>query len=774
MTKYILISHKTGAVFNDAEGKPAQFADMASAQAEAVAMNRKAVGAELGALLEDSNNNVQPTHHWVASAVQPVDLDWRERERNRVAGEYTRLMPELEAVCVPDHFAHVAKGAYNAIAYTKDEVGGLANIRKRMRISAYLEKFAPQLTAAERADLETRQTEGAAAGELQWAETADDIETAYTHYDSEQYALEVSCMRHAADVFRSRPLHPTAVYGDSDLMLAYTVDGDDCTTARCLVDKAKKVYSRMYGGDRSLNVLVKLLRTAGYKPSYGYYGCADENPDRLSLVGSRIRAIPASSRDPGMYVMPYVDEASWGILSADGQWFELSMASSELPRISLKETGGTARLRGKACGCCGKESAGERDTSPVTGVLRNYRADGAYQVEDYAQLCAACADPNSTSTRIYTCTGTGLRFMRSGVDYVTIGGKTYAEPWAYDHKVRCNQCGNFADELVGVLILPQGWRDVTGRRVDEGVYTRVCASCLKKAFWCVATEQLVHSNLMLELADAPRKRIGGALVPRGVSVLALDPAIVSQSSNDLADRHPGIAEAIAAERAGEPVFTLRRPSGRAARTGMAAVQESALVKLLSRASWRVQTLRIAVADPTDREFTITQSSYVVVSDLGPSGRMVGQVVACEDHEEQQFLVQLPNGDREWFPLERLTADRRTLMSGDGYTAFCLEWRECAVWMETRVREDGTPTIGVGSRVMARGSDSVLGNGVWVVGSADQGVVILRGTASYDGEEIRRRISLNDSYLRALQWSVPTPTPANSEELDNLTTRSAAE
>src|SRR5690606_7560176 len=113
------------------------------------------------------------------------------------------------------------------------------------------------------------------------AATPDDIENVYLKGPN-------SCMSHDLSEFSS-PEHPTRVYGDSDLQVAYIVNSSGNISARVLVWPEKKLYGRIYGDEDRMS---DMLEEAGY--------------ERGDLDGARIRRIPIRDRQ---YVMPYLDEA---------------------------------------------------------------------------------------------------------------------------------------------------------------------------------------------------------------------------------------------------------------------------------------------------------------------------------------------------------------------------------------------------------------------------------------------------------------------------------
>jgi len=493
-TRYILISAKTGTIHTHK--------DVDETEQVALFGTRDLATREACRLIDADPN----AHYLVHGPISRTGLDWRERERIRLSDRYYHpLGDSLMKWTVPDHFAHAASGDPRSIAYTKTDADGVRDIQKRMRVSAYLKQYAPTLSERQMMELEADHVKVAASDSLLWARSAEQIEHVYTHYDENYSGVASSCMRHSTGDFQSSR-HPTAAYGDSDLCVAYT-EGEDGVTARTVVYEREKVYSRCYGSDTSIGVLMTLLEQAGFDKSAGYY--ASRSKTGKSLAGARLRALVDPHRGENKLIMPYLDECSWGQLSEDRQWITLiSLPSSHQCRVvSLRETSGIATCNPYTCQHCSVGRATERE---LTTVWTQYLPSDAVADEtNTQQWCPTCTN----YPRTFICANDGRRYSRDSVPMATAAGeRTYVREWAREHIPICQHCNTFVESA----------DDLTSVRWTSTEDKQLCPACLKsQTFWCNGINQPVASNYLIEASLTGKHRLlQRRKLPRGLSVFA--------------------------------------------------------------------------------------------------------------------------------------------------------------------------------------------------------------------------------------------------------------
>lgn len=247
---------------------------------------------------------------YVASEDETNVWTAREQARFDTRTYYETPWAGFSIASTPDtrlHFAHLSIKQPGMIAYTKTPEHGHIDRQTITKPGRYLTEYLSHVPEHRKtawiAECSTDLTLGI-------ARTAEDILAVYLHGPS-------SCMDGAHwedDIVSS--VHPTAVYGDSDLGVAY-FGSMAKAKARCVVWPDKKLYSRPYGDtDR----LIMLLERAGYSKAYNNF-----------LDGARIRAI----REGSGWLMPYVDGCEHGTL--DGKFIVLDDEGS----ISTQETCGS-------------------------------------------------------------------------------------------------------------------------------------------------------------------------------------------------------------------------------------------------------------------------------------------------------------------------------------------------------------------------------------------------------------------------------------------------
>jgi hypothetical protein len=484
---YILILAKTGDVHKQGDGEIKLYPSRDAATQDA-------------ADLRASN----PDQHYLVEGPKTKDaLDWKARERARLLdGSHTPLIPGLRQCTVPNHFAHVAKGDPKALAYTKNDADGVRDIQKRMDVVAYLKIYAPLMSESDMIDIQRLHHAAVAAGDLKLAVTADEIVRVYT-YHNRQGGVGVSCMRHDVSDY-SGSEHPVSAYGHSDLAVAYVEDEQGRTAARAVVWPQKKVYSRMYGGDKHIPLLQRLMLTAGYLPSAGYYGHTS-NASPHTLIGARIRAIPDENEDR-RFVVPYLDEGAYGLMDDDCEWITIADdASSGSKVISIKETCGVARVSGPRCPSCNSNQYSD----VMTPAYTTWPPSEAHR----SMHCRGCLGHGT-----FVCDGTGERYNRNRVGRVNVGDKTYAQPWAEANLPMCGMCYNF--KTVDMLL------PVRMGLASPAKPTMVCVTCASdNVFWCLDEEGLVTNSLRVRALDVgSRKQVKFGertkLIDRGYSVLS--------------------------------------------------------------------------------------------------------------------------------------------------------------------------------------------------------------------------------------------------------------
>lgn len=301
---------------------------------------------------------------------------WREREANRFdSGEYLKcpwFMGSRYRDNLPltrDHYVHLSVSHPGLVAYTKSEEHGVQDRQTRIKPGKYLEEFyRDTYTDAQIADFVAQCK--AEYLELRIARTEADIVAIYASRETGF----TSCMQCKDDseydwqrAFENgyRP-HPCAVYGESDLGVAYLGELG-AVRARAVVWPDEKRYTRAYGD----TTLIALLRQAGYEPV-------------SSLTGARIRAINHN----GDYVMPYIDGSAYVKLSADRQWFTLVDESTRYHCDSAE---------GYACGSSDDVDGEDDDADdPDLYTCEHCNCDYDYDEQENGELnrqwCDRCLD----------------------------------------------------------------------------------------------------------------------------------------------------------------------------------------------------------------------------------------------------------------------------------------------------------------------------------------------------------------------------------------------
>lgn len=400
------------------------------------------------------------SHSWAAHKfvvkpyIKPSD-DWKQREQGRFdSGKYIRVPPELEKHCLPEHFVHVATKNPEKIAFTPSPEKGAEDKQKLSSVIGYLERYAPDIDGDLREELDELYSDRFATYELKFAKTADEIEKVYTFYDESQYGVAQSCMRYENDDYFISQVHPVRVYGDSDLQVAFITNEEGETMARAMVRPELRIYSRVYGGDETMNKLHRLLKKHGYKKSSGYYDDYEEkdvSDEGINFSGALIQAIPYDGKNKvNAHVMPYIDEfCDVGLVTVNGkEWMKIGEYGFHCQGTSGL-THDQEELEGTLCEHCGKEVNDENDLISVKIDRWNY-----------SNWCPHCAETES-----FYCNGTFTNYTHENFCERTVNDLAYVEAYAEANFIYCGGCDEYHTEpLVKV-------------KVDNGSTDEMCQDC---------------------------------------------------------------------------------------------------------------------------------------------------------------------------------------------------------------------------------------------------------------------------------------------------------
>lgn len=341
-------------------------------------------------------------------------IDWREREQGRFDNGNYEPVPwaDHELFTQPsnyttasrfvreykDHFVHVAQGNKNKVAYTPDEEYGAADRQIVVSPGRYLKKFYGDLLSDSTIASFCAEFENSSTFKI--LRSSEDIISAYIKGPS-------SCMSKEASIFDS-PIHPVAIYGDSDLSLAVLVDEEGDVTARALIWEDRSIYGRIYGDDVRL---LKHLEGMGYREG--------------GFEGARLQAI----EHRGHYVCPYIDwieEAS--IERRDGKdWLVLGSGN-----LSVQNTGGYAE-NGHCCPWCGEHFD---------------EGDGVWLSDTEEEVCQSCYESDA-----FTCDCCWDAYSESSHHVHTHDGYVVCECCVDRGRVYfCDECGEYywyESEIVG-------------------------------------------------------------------------------------------------------------------------------------------------------------------------------------------------------------------------------------------------------------------------------------------------------------------------------------
>lgn len=367
---------------------------------------------------------------------------WLMREHGRfISGDYKNVpwiqyqsmwepcdtMTVDQYGCPPEtlfHFAHLSNKNPGMVAYTPTDEHGIADRQIVVKPGKYLETFYKDRYSTRQ--IATFVDSVKAYGQsFKVATSTEEIVGIYT-----AESCPSSCMAHPVDHFDSS-IHPCAVYGESDLGVAYL--GSIATgriSARCVVWPSEKVYTRVYGD----SCLSEMLRDAGW-----HHG---------DLSGAKIRAI----RDGGSWVMPYVDGAEGATLDRGvGGKRHFTLTDDDSDEWNVKETNGhTSENETNTCEHCSERCPNdqqycedcENDSSTCESCNERVWDDGRMVHDSF--YCDSCAEEQATTCE--SCNDTwheeDLR-SRSQLD-TDDPLQSYCSS-CRGHHASCSECGEVFD-----------------------------------------------------------------------------------------------------------------------------------------------------------------------------------------------------------------------------------------------------------------------------------------------------------------------------------------
>jgi hypothetical protein len=319
------------------------------------------------------------------------DPEWRRREQRRFdLNEYEALPWDLPVI--EDHYAHVSVEDGAKVAFTPSPEKGMVDVQVRMKPGRYLTKFYPHLSADK---VRAYAIALDKAIGVRFAVTTADIVRVYLNGPN-------SCMSHATNTYASNPIHPCAVYGDSDLQLAYLgakdiSEPDFRASARALVWPAKKIWVRIYGDEGRLSAALEEL---GYSESDSFEGAT----------------INVLRTDNGKLVLPYLDGDEQGVTLRGNK---LRITDE---RYDWRATGTNGLAEGEEEDEDGEEEEEDRE---FCDYYQEYVDGTTHYISDVEQhWCSQVIRDHA-----YYCAG---NFQYYSIEYTprfVIDGHTYSEPY---------------------------------------------------------------------------------------------------------------------------------------------------------------------------------------------------------------------------------------------------------------------------------------------------------------------------------------------------------
>lgn len=294
----------------------------------------KEAAAEAKRLSKDLGRKIQ------VRRIIDTPIDWKAREQMRFdMGLYDPMPAGWDLIPIKDHFLHIAKGDKGMVAYTKDDQDGNLDRQARTTPGRYLERFYPDLNEQQRARFI------AVISTPDYAITRDPAAIEIIYRNGPR-----SCMSHPLNNYQSE-IHPTQIYGNSELALAYIGNPNSKVSARAIVRPTKKAFYRIYGDAPRL---AKALIDDGYVQDITLFRGA-----RLPLIKSK--------KKPGGVIIPYVDGFSVGWVDDEKEQIVLGEKPKDkksAPIISFNASG-IAML---AVTC---QRTGEQTTDPLEVVCED-------------------------------------------------------------------------------------------------------------------------------------------------------------------------------------------------------------------------------------------------------------------------------------------------------------------------------------------------------------------------------------------------------------------
>lgn len=378
---------------------------------------------------------------------------WRQREQGRIDDYTYQPVPWATVDRYPDHYVHLSTTKPGLVAYTEDDIKGIADRQTALKAGRYLERFYSDIDKDTRLD---RWIAECASTVLRLNVTTDPdvIEQVFTTGPTtcDGKHRPTSCMSYPADHYRS-DCHPVRVYGDSpDLAVAYVGTPGTEIKGRSIVWPAKKLHSKIYGSP----VTNALLAQAGYTAG--------------SLTGARIRAV--EDDNTCSFIVPYIDGISHGKLVRPyiilGHGYDVSVQNTD--GVSADEDEPEADPPCDVCGgdpddcsCFTCEHCDERHSED------NYAGDG---------LCTDCASSCEECGAVHLCDNLTA----------TETNRTLCTTCIDDLADRCLACGN---SFLGELFLSRtAQRQAINNHLDH-----LCETCMDGHWYCPTCETAVKDNV---------------------------------------------------------------------------------------------------------------------------------------------------------------------------------------------------------------------------------------------------------------------------------------
>ena len=257
--------------------------------------------------VQEAREGIDPKTHVVTFvATEDEQREWTQRERDRfyqneyisvpwVDTRYYRWSDARTPSVAQEHYPHLSLKFPGLIAYTKSVEHGVNDRQTRIKPGKYLAEFYTNVFSA----IEIEDYIARCKAENMSLKIARDADTiARVYINGPNSCMGGSEAKRKGSPFTGVDTHPTRVYGDSDLAVAYMGDPETRVTARAVIWPEKQAFSRIYG-DITLG---QLLRNEGY--------------DRGSFDGATIQAI----RVRGSLLMPYIDSKYSEPGSASGMY----------------------------------------------------------------------------------------------------------------------------------------------------------------------------------------------------------------------------------------------------------------------------------------------------------------------------------------------------------------------------------------------------------------------------------------------------------------------